>query len=232
MLGTSRQFDGKVHPALATEAVEAYRFLKQATTAAEDYKVNYADAGEKPLGISVAEAASSEGVGVAVSGFGLLYVDANSVNIAAGDPIKATADGVGVKAGDGDAYAAIALEPATADGAIIRVLIQQVNSCSVGGATNSTNSITLTAAQLSGKVYTLIASYAGAVALAIPGAATVTTGTRFCLKKTGSAGAVTITPAAGTISGGATHAACDAQNDTAEWVAIGTDWVLIDSTIA
>lgn len=101
-------------------------------------------------------------------------------------------------------------------------------------ATTSASSTTaaLTAAQVSGKHAFITCSYAGAAALAVPAAATVTPGSTFTLKKTGSAGAITITPAAGTIAGGATHTAVDADGDVATFVALGTDWVLANNVIA
>lgn len=99
-------------------------------------------------------------------------------------------------------------------------------------AVSSGTAITVTSAQVSGKTFTVIASAAGTQAVAIPGAATVVAGTVMIIKKTGSAGAVTITPGAGTIAGGATHAALDALNDVAMFVAVGTDWVLGPSVIA
>ena len=46
------------------------------------------------------------------------------------------------------------------------------------------------------------------------------------------ANAVTITPSGGTINGGANYTALDAVGDVATFVALGTDWVLANSTIA
>ena len=100
----------------------------------------------------------------------------------------------------------------------------------VVGATSSATAITLTASTLK-PVHAIIASAAGTQAVAVPAAADCA-GYQFTLRKTGTAGAVTLTPAAGTLAGGATHAACDAQNDFATFVAIGADWVLLSSVIA
>lgn len=97
---------------------------------------------------------------------------------------------------------------------------------------SSASTITVTAAQLAGGTFTAIASAAGTQAVTLEGGATVKAGTRFVLRKTGSAGAVTITPTTGTIAGGATHTACDAQNDWAVFVSDGTNWVLESSVIA
>lgn len=97
---------------------------------------------------------------------------------------------------------------------------------------SSASTITVTAAELANGTYTAIASAAGTQAVTLEGGATVKAGTRFVLRKTGSAGAVTITPTTGTIAGGATHASCDAQNDWAVFVSDGTNWVLESSVIA
>lgn len=127
-IGTSQMFPNgaDVWSATASAAIEkAYRFVKQTTTQEENYKVAPADSGEEVLGISIARAAMGEPVGVALSSIGALEVNGASVNIAAGDKLKPATGGVGVKAADdGDAWGAIALEPATTDGAVIRVHIR------------------------------------------------------------------------------------------------------------
>lgn len=67
-------------------------------------------------------------------------------------------------------------------------------------------------------------------ALAIPAAASVP-GARIRVVRTVT-GACTITPASGTIAGGASHNSLDAANDWAIFEAVGTDWVVNDSAIA
>ena len=95
-------------------------------------------------------------------------------------------------------------------------------------ATVSGASGTVTANQLiSGSGGVITSSNNGVCALAVPGADTVPPGTPMMIKKTGTAGAVTITPGSGTINGAATHAAIDADDDWALFVAIGDDWVLV-----
>ncbi len=97
---------------------------------------------------------------------------------------------------------------------------------------NTTGAITL-ANIISGNGYAYVdMSYAGAAALAIPGAAAVPGNSRIRVLKSGSAGAITITPASGTIAGGATHTAIDATSDTAVFVAVGSDWKIEYSVIA
>ena len=69
------------------------------------------------------DAADEEAL-VAIAGVSKLVVDANSVNIAVGDRLAANSNGHGVKTTtEGDDYGAIALESATADGVIIKVLV-------------------------------------------------------------------------------------------------------------
>ena len=80
--------------------------------------------------------------------------------------------------------------------------------------------------------HTIIASVAGAQTVNIPGGDVVPPGAILTVKKTGSAGAATLTPADGTIAGGATYTALDAQNDFASFYSDGTNWVLLDSNIA
>ena len=100
----------------------------------------------------------------------------------------------------------------------------------VVGATSSATAITLTASTIK-PVHTIIASAAGTQAVAIPAAADCA-GYNLFLRKTGTAGAVTTTPSAGTIAGGANLATTDAQGDFVHLVAIGTDWVIVNSVIA
>ena len=69
------------------------------------------------------DAADETGL-VAIAGVSKLVVDAATVNIAVGDRLAANANGHGVKTTtEGDDYGAIALEPATADGVIIKVMV-------------------------------------------------------------------------------------------------------------
>lgn len=127
-LGTSQMFPNGADVWSATASAEfsaPYRFAKQTTTAEENYKVAPAGAGEECLGIATARAGVGDPVGVATSSVGALEVNAASVNIAAGDKIKSAANGIGVKAATAaDKWYAVALDPATTDGAVIRVLIR------------------------------------------------------------------------------------------------------------
>lgn len=84
------------------------------------------------------------------------------------------------------------------------------------------------------RVITIIASAAGAQGVTLPTiAACGGAGAILWVRKTGSAGACTLSAANGnTIVGGATHATIDAQNDWAQFVAVGTEWVLGINIIA
>lgn len=231
---SAQQFiNSRILAGAATAAITVYRFVKHGTTAAGAVKFTAAAAGEAAVGVSVnATANAGEAVGAALEGIGLLEVNAASANIVAGDMLVPSTGGIGIKSTTGVGYAE-ALEPATADGVKIRVLIRSLNAGqrAVVVSSASATAMAVTAAQLAGGRVLAINTTAGVAALAIPAAASVP-GAELTLKKTGSAGAVTITPAAGTIGGGSTHTACDAQNDTATFVAVGADWVLTHSNLA
>jgi predicted RecA/RadA family phage recombinase len=126
-------------------------------------------------------------------------------------------------------YADVAAS-ATATTAYVKLAPFAEDFSGVVGATSSATAITLTAATMA-PMHTIIASAAGTQAVAIPAAADCA-GYVFTLRKTGTAGAVTVTPADDTIASGATYTACDAQNDNATFAAIGTDWVLVRATLA
>lgn len=119
------EFTGTTLSANASGDVAANRFVKMATTANETLLVIECTDGQQAIGISTHAAADGEAVGVAVDGVGMLYVNAANANIAAMSLLNCIAnDGVGgVEASDGQPYNAIALEPSTADGDKIRVLI-------------------------------------------------------------------------------------------------------------
>jgi len=75
-------------------------------------------------GIIVSTAADNALTSLKTGGIFRLWVDAQSTNIAAMDPIKPTTDGHGVKAAsDGDQFSAIALEASTTNDDCILVFI-------------------------------------------------------------------------------------------------------------
>jgi len=172
-------------------------------------------------GIFTDSGAAGESASIATAGVWYLKVNGNSENIAAGDFLKPTTAGVGIKAGNGEVASAVALEPATADAVYIRVRIVPrglaANSVVTSATSSSATPTALTVADLRGGTYNLTLSYAGAVALTIPSAGTVQDGALLAIYKTGSAGAITITVAAGTIDShtNTTYAAIDADKDYA-----------------
>lgn len=120
-------FDGESVSATANEALTAFTFADLAgTTAAENQLASIADTGDAPFGIVSETTASGRDVAIFYSGRGRLKVDGSGTAIAAGDYLKPSgdSDGIGIKAAtDEDAWGAIALDPSTADGDIIRVTI-------------------------------------------------------------------------------------------------------------
>lgn len=101
------------------------------------------------------------------------------------------------------------------------------NALAFSGATG-----TATIGDLWYRFTSIICSNNGVCALAIPGASNFPNGTRIRVKKTGTAGAVTITPAAGTIDGASSVNSQDAQNDLSEYIAVGADWARSYNVIA
>jgi len=87
------------------------------------------------------------------------------------------------------------------------------------------------AAAFTGDVAVITNTTAGATALAIPAAASVV-GKFLHIKNIAGTNALTITPAAGTINGGANYNSIDAVGDRATFFATGTNWELITATIA
>jgi hypothetical protein len=120
-------------PALADGAVSQYRFVVGDTSKTTNSKMYVAAAAGSTvpvLGISqnaVANGDDAEHLAFAIVGRSYLEVNANSENLDIGDRLVPTTGGVGIKAsaasGTEQHIGAIALEPSTADGDVIRVLI-------------------------------------------------------------------------------------------------------------
>lgn len=89
--------------------------------------VKIATSGGKILGITGAKTATTnDNVPVVQGGQTHLIVNANSPNISAGDRLKSGGSGIGVgSVADDEEYGAVALEAATADGALILVDIER-----------------------------------------------------------------------------------------------------------
>jgi hypothetical protein len=118
-------FDGPSRSGITTTgAAVAFRFAKNVTTAKEATLFAPAGNAEQTFGIFMDAAAVGDPVSVAFGGIGRLCVDGNAAAIAAGDYLDSDAAGKGTKiATDQANYGAIALDPSTADGDIIRVFI-------------------------------------------------------------------------------------------------------------
>lgn len=116
------EFTGRGIPGTSSGTATVYCFAKATNTgAAKTFAI--AESG-RTAGIFGQTGASGDPVNVYPDGEGWLTVNGVSTNIVAGDLLKATTGGLGVKAGtDKDSYGAMALEPATTDAKTIRVLI-------------------------------------------------------------------------------------------------------------
>ena len=120
----SSEFTGRGLGIVATAAISAYRFVEFNNTGANLTGAAAAAATDLPGGIAPEAIAQGASGSVFVDGIGFLEVDGSGTAIATNDFIKATTGGKGVKATtDGEFYGAIALEPASTDGKIIRVRI-------------------------------------------------------------------------------------------------------------
>lgn len=113
---------------IATEVIPAYRFVNQtSTTAAQASNCLLADSGDLPVGITQ-NGAAAIGDACDILGPGeiaLLEVDGGTA-IAAGDFLMPHTDstGKGLKSTtDKDKYGAIAIDPSSADGDVIRVWV-------------------------------------------------------------------------------------------------------------
>jgi hypothetical protein len=114
----AREYETGIIGGRANSAVTEYTFAMIAangdiTTATSGF-----------AGIVVETAADNVLTSIKLDGIFRLKVNGNSVNIAAGDPLKPTTGGLGVKAAtDKDQYSAIALEAATTDATWIAVVL-------------------------------------------------------------------------------------------------------------
>jgi len=106
---------------VTSAAVEQYRGVQISSNTVS----HGADDEDILFGITLESAASGEAVTLQTSGVALCTVNGNSANIAAGAKLEFAADGILVPhTADAAHYAvATALEPATADGVVIRVRI-------------------------------------------------------------------------------------------------------------
>lgn len=215
-------------------------FAKNASSTTTENKCDTAGADEVPVGI-VNDIDPGKNASVVITGHAKLRVTAGSVNIAPGDPIKVGTGGKGVKATvPGEEYFAVAQTAATANDAIIDVIVERgvVKSSLTGLGTlyveDADGTAEVTAANLAAADHVVIElSVAGASALALPAASAANKGKKITWKKRGSAGAITATPATGTIDGASNHTAADALNDSVTVVSNGAgNWLIIAEKIA
>ena len=222
--------------ATADEAIGQYLIVKRTDSANEFPKIALCDATDTPAGIATQPADSgSEVASYAYDGIGRVKVNGGTNAIAIASPIKSTTDGIGILAYWGDKAIAKSNGISSADGDII--------PCQLGAFTVSTplstaitqaaDPATVTRAQLFGKLTNITNTVDGTSTLNIPGAASVNAGTQIQITKTGTAGAITVTPAAGTINGTSTYILLDADNDTAVFESDGvSNWFIVSSVIA
>lgn len=214
---------------VAGEALAKNRLVKLDGT---DNQVIYADDGDEAIGVtehSVAEA----GEHVTVRTFTHTFEVVASAAIALGDRLHTEDDGQVRTALAGEESPLVALQAATTAGDLIEAAYvpTQGETPALVRIEDDTDTVAVTAGQM-GAVHTVLdLGVAGTAALAIPGATEVL-GRLLTLEKTGSAGAITVTPATGDIAGGGTHAAVDAQYDNVTYLATQAGWVIVYSTIA
>src|SRR4030095_9262426 len=104
-------------PAAADLRTHQYKYVKLTTTG-----VDVCAAGDPIDGVLQNDPNTGQAACVMMQGLSNLVVNGQSVNIAAGDPLESAPAGVGVKStADKKNVSAIAVDPATVDGAIITV---------------------------------------------------------------------------------------------------------------
>lgn len=106
-------------PAAANLSTHQNKYVKMTSTG-----VDVCGAGDPVDGILTNDPETGEAASVIIQGLAQLVVNGQSVPIAAGDPLESGALGVGVKSTlDKKNVSAIAVDPATVDGAIITVAL-------------------------------------------------------------------------------------------------------------
>ena len=131
----------------------------------------------------------------------------------------------------------VALAPVTSGSTTVIPVLVGISEPIVHGSTltaRTTATESITVEQLNALFATVDIQTAGVCALSIPAATSVRPGTRLQIYKSGSAGAITITPATGTINQAANLATVDADNDEIILTANTAlnDWTISSSKIA
>lgn len=226
--------------------ITAQTFARLTTTTAnyDTCSVPTSGAADGVYTSDVSDYTTGQRASIQTAGIATLIVTGNGTGgaIAAGDYLKPGTSGYGVLAAHGEVAGAKALDPATGAADIIRVEVHPRTLAAYppsDAVTDATATVTLSGSAAIKTIkttakYVLTCSYAGVVAVAFPGASSIPAGIIIRVKKTGAGtDAITITPASGTIVGGATYASLDTVNDVAEFISDGiSNWALGSNDIA
>lgn len=126
----NNEFNGHDISTIANEGLTKYRFCDYGgTTTVEATRSSIADSGDVPEGIVGETVASGSPAAIFYDGQGRLEVDGSGTAIVAGTKLMPSAgnDGIGIDAPAAslNEYGAVAIDPSTAAGDIIRVKIER-----------------------------------------------------------------------------------------------------------
>lgn len=190
------------------------------------------------------------GIGIAASAIGSAATDSGVVNVcgvftlakAAGAIVKGAPVYITVGAGVATAATSVAAtglyfagraEVAAASGdATVRCKLMPFSDEGTRYITEA-DTATLTVADFKSSRCVLTVSKNGTATITLPAVASTKIGASLTMKKTGTAGAITLDGnSSETIDGATTHATCDAQYDVITIVNTGAAWVIQSSNIA
>lgn len=172
--------------------------------------------------------------GAEVAYVGVINVAKAAVAITQGDPVYITT-GTAPAATNvptlANYFLGFAAQTVASGAATVDVQMKGFNAEPPRYVTDATTTIAITAAALLSPHLTVFTSSSSAIAMSIPAAASHL-GKHVTVVHSAGTSAITITPASGTIGGGATHTGLDAAGDRATYHANGTAWTIAYSTIA
>lgn len=193
------------------------------------------------------------GIGVVLAAIGAAATDEGEVLIAGvwdfikpvtsgntfakGDPVYVTVGAGTATAADKDPatglyFAGFAAAAAAQGDTTVRCILKPFTAEGTKYLTTAVTA-TLAAADFTSKDLVVSVSTAGTATITLPAVATIPVGANLTIKKTGSAGAITIdADASETIDGATTFAADDAQYDVITLVNTGTEWLMRSKFIA
>lgn len=154
-----------------------------------------------------------------------------------GDPVYITVGSGTATAADKDAatglyFAGFAAEPAVQGDTTVKCRLAPFADEGTRYLT-AADTVTLAVADFKSKRLVLTVSKNGTATVNLPAVASTALGASLTMKKTGTAGAITIDGSdSETIDGATTHATCDAQYDVITIVNTGAAWVIQSSNIA